>query len=145
MSEQGPVSPQAEDERRRMGAALGIGDECFLVELQQLGYNPETIHLLHLVPLIAALWAESDVSLRERDLMLRAAELRGVTPDTGAYRQLESWLTERPSDEFLSGSLQALRAVVATLNPGAKEVANRTVVDYCVGIVRLTGGLYGVE
>jgi hypothetical protein len=135
---------RSEEERRRMGTALGISDETSLLELQKVGYNVDTIQLLHLVPFIAVAWAEGRVSHSERDLIMQAAELRGVTYESLAYRQLESWLNRRPSDEFFSVSFRAIRAVFATLRPMAQEVATRTLLDYCTAVARATSELYGL-
>ena len=135
---------RSEEERRRMGVALGISDETSLAELQKVGYNPDTIQLLHLVPFIAVAWAEGRVSHSERDLILQAAALRGVTYDSLAYRQLESWLIRRPTDEFFSVSFRAIRAVFATLRPMAQEVASQTLLDYCTTVARATSSLYGL-
>jgi hypothetical protein len=55
------------------------------------------------------------------------------------------WLIERPSDDFFSGSLRAIRAVYGRVDPAAQEVASRTFLDYCAALVRLTGGLYGLD
>lgn len=135
---------RSEEERRRMGTALGISDETSLLELQKVGYNVDTIQLLHLVPFIAVAWAEGRVSHSERDLIMQAAALRGVTYESLAYRQLESWLNRRPSDEFFSVSFRAIRAVFATLRPMAQEVATRTLLDYCTAVARATSELYGL-
>lgn len=135
---------RAEDERRQMGAAVGISDESILGELQKIGHTPDTIQLLHLVPFIAVAWADGGVSRHERDLILQAAGLRGVIYDSPAYRRLESWLTEQPTDEFFSGSFRAIRAVFGTLTPKAQEVASRTFLDYCTTVARATGGRYGL-
>lgn len=135
---------RSEEERRRMGAALGISDETSLVELQKVGYSVDTIQLLHLVPFIAVAWAEGRVSHSERDLIMQAAGLRGVTYDSLAYRQLDSWLNGRPTDEFFSVSFRAIRAVFATLRPMAQEVASRTLLDYCTAVARATSESYGL-
>jgi len=146
MSDQArPETARAEKERRRMAAISGIEDEALLVQLQEIGYTSETIQLLHLVPLVAAIWAQGGVSPRERDLLLRAAALRGVTPDTPAYQQLERWLIEPPSDDVLAGSLRALHLIVGRSLPSVQDLAGRTIIDYCVALVRLTGGLHGLE
>jgi hypothetical protein len=135
---------RAEDERRRMGAAVGISDESLLGELQAIGYTPDTIQLLHLVPFIAVAWAEGGVSRAERDLILQAAALRGLVYDSPGHRQLESWLAEPPSERFLSGSFRAIRAIYAALSPPVQDRAGRTFLDYCTAVARATGGFYGL-
>ena len=48
------MQQRAEDEaaRRRLGEQMGVADEDILRDLQALGYSPETVMLLHLVPLV---------------------------------------------------------------------------------------------
>jgi hypothetical protein len=81
---------QAEAERGQIAEALGVQDTEILGDLQALGYTRETVALLHLVPLIQVAWADGDVTLRERDLILELAGSRGIAEDSIAYQQLVS-------------------------------------------------------
>ena len=59
-----------------------------LRELQVLGFTPETVALLPLVPLVQMAWAEGGVSDAERRLILQFARTRGIEEGSGADRQL---------------------------------------------------------
>src|SRR5262245_34324206 len=48
--------------RRQLAERSGLADEEVLRDLQTLGYTPETVMLLHLVPLVQMAWAEGSVS-----------------------------------------------------------------------------------
>ena len=45
------VRAAAEEQRRRLGENAGGADEELLNDLQALGYTPETVMMLYLVPL----------------------------------------------------------------------------------------------
>ena len=139
-----PLAPEAAqaEERRQMAAALGIDDRSILCGLQRAGFSGDTIHLLHLVPFLAMVWANG-VSRRDRDVMLSSLELRGLAHDSATYRWLEQWLTEQPSDEFFSASFRAIRVILARLAPSAQERAGRSVLDRCMELAQATGTVYG--
>ena len=69
----------ADEQRRRLGEKAGVADEEVLRDLQDLGYTPETVMMLYLVPVIQTAWAEGGVSQKERDLIVKAARSRGIT------------------------------------------------------------------
>ena len=56
------VRAAADEQRRRLGEKAGVADEEVLSDLQALGYTPETVMMLYLVPLIQTAWAEGGVS-----------------------------------------------------------------------------------
>src|ERR671939_1609269 len=86
-----------EASRRDMAERTGVADQEILRDLEALGYTPETVMLLHLVPLLQVAWAEGGVSDRERDLIVEAARARGIEQGSAADRQLTSWLDTRPA------------------------------------------------
>src|SRR5919202_4939039 len=64
--------------RRRMAARAGVADQEIVRELESLGYTPETVVLLELVPLLQVAWTEGGVSDGERALIIEAARGRGI-------------------------------------------------------------------
>jgi hypothetical protein len=96
-----------------------VADEEILQDLQDLGYTPETVMLLHLVPLVQMAWAEGGVSDSERALIVEAARARGVEAGSPADRQLAEWLTSRPSERLFERTLRAIRFLEARLRPSA--------------------------
>ena len=93
---------------KELGEASGIPNEEILRTLQELGYTRETVLLLHLVPLISVAWADNKVSGPEREMIVEAARLHGVAENTAAYQQLNDWLTNRPSDEFVDQTFRVI-------------------------------------
>lgn len=65
-------------ERDKLAESIGVADEAILATLQELGYTRDTVRLLHLVPLVQVAWASGSVTPREREMVLRLCEWRGV-------------------------------------------------------------------
>lgn len=134
---------EAEAEQRRLGEQAGVADESILTDLQSLGYTPETVMLLHLVPLIQTAWAEGGVSNRERDLIIKAARSRGIDAGSAADRQLNNWLTERPSEELFEKTLRAISAILQARSPEDRDASQRDLLSLCTTIAAASGGFVG--
>jgi hypothetical protein len=134
---------EAEAERRRLGEQAGVADEEILQDLQALGYTPETVMLLHLVPLVQMAWAEGGVSERERELIIEAARARGIEAGSPAGRQLAGWLTQRPSSELFEKTLRAIGAVLQARPAEDREASERDLLSYCSAIASASGGILG--
>jgi hypothetical protein len=134
---------QQEASRRRMAERTGVADEETLRDLEALGYTPETVMLLYLVPLIQMAWAEGGVSERERSLIMEAARTRGIAEDSPSDRQLTSWLTSRPSVEFFDKTLRVIGALLQSAPPEEREASRRDLLSYSVAIAAASGGIFG--
>jgi hypothetical protein len=129
--------------RKELGARVGVADDEILHDLQALGYTPDTVMVLHLVPLVQVAWAEGDVSDRERDLIQQAARAHGIAPGSPADRLLASWLATRPSDEFFEKTLRAIRAILEARPPDERAASGRDLLSYCSEIAAASGGILG--
>jgi hypothetical protein len=129
--------------RRRMAERTGVADEEVLRDLEALGYTPETVMLLHLVPLLQMAWAEGSVSDRERHLIIEAARARGIDKDSPADHQLASWLASRPSDELFEKTLRAIGAILQARPPEEREANQRDLLSRLTAIASASGGILG--
>ncbi len=129
--------------RRRMAEQSGVADEEILRDLEGLGYTPETVMLLHLVPLLQMAWAEGSVSDGERDLILEAAQARGIDKDSAAGRQLASWLANRPSDELFEKTLRAIGAILQSRSSEERDASRKDLVSHLTAIASASGGILG--
>ena len=134
---------EADTQRRRLGEQAGVADEEVLRDLEELGYTPETVMLLHLVPLIQTAWAEGGVTLRERDLVIKAARTRGVTAGSPADEQLTRWLSQRPSDDFFEKTLRAIRTVLESQPAETRAASERDLLSLATAIASASGGIVG--
>jgi hypothetical protein len=129
--------------REQMEDATGIHDEEVIEALHELGYTPETVQLLHLVPLIQVAWASGDVSAEERELIMQLAYTRGVQPESKAQVQLNDWLTQEPPPELFENTLRAIRIFVAALPADQQADARQDLLSYCSRIAEASGGFLG--
>lgn len=127
----------AEAQLKELSEAIGIPNEEVLNTLQELGYTRETVALLHLVPLINVAWADGKVSRPERELILEAANMRGVEAASPAYQQLEDWLENRPGEEFFEQTLRVIRH----LAPGDEAAGD--VLSQAMQVASASGGILG--
>jgi universal stress protein E len=133
-----------EEERRLLAKVSGINDQEILLDLEKLGYNRDTIILLHLVPLVHVAWMSGSVTERERERILAIARLRGVKEGTPAHRQLEGWLGQRPPEAFFQRSLRAIRMVLQALPARERKARKNDLIQYCTAIASASSGLFGL-
>ena len=133
-----------EADRQKMSEMMGVNDQEVLEALQDLGYTSETIPLLHIVPLVEVAWAEGGVADRERDMIYKIAQARGVQPDTAAHELLSHWLENKPSDRFFENSLRAIRLVLDLLPEEQRQAGRKDLITYCNQIASaVSSGIFG--
>jgi hypothetical protein len=116
-----------------------------LEELQALGFTPETVVLLPLVPLVQMAWVEGGVSDAERKLILQLARTRGIEEGGAAARQLEAWLSNRPDPEVISSAVRLIRATLDSAASGAVPLTADDLVSSCEQIAAASGGIFGIN
>ena len=133
----------AEESRREMGARTGLTDPEMLQELEELGFTPETVALLPLVPVVQMAWAEGGVTDAERKMLTELARSRGVEARSAADRQLQEWLARQPDDSVFA---RARRLIRATLTSGQEQsdLTADDLVKYCENIASASGGILGI-
>ena len=137
------VRAAAEEQRKRLGEQAGVADEDVLRDLQDLGYTPETVMLLYLVPLIQTAWAEGGVSPKERELIVKAARSRGIVEGTPCDQQLTIWLSQRPTDAFFEKTLRAIRTILQAQPAAAREASEKDLLSLATAIAAASGGIVG--
>lgn len=137
------VSAAADEQRRRLGQETGVANDDVLHDLQDLGYTPETVMLLHLVPLIQIAWAEGGVTQKERDLIVKAARSRGITAGSPADQQLDLWLAQRPSNELFEKTLRAVRTILEAQPDDARAASEKDLLSLASAIATASGGIVG--
>jgi len=136
---------QADATTQQLGEQAGVTDAEILQDLQELGYTPETVTLLYLVPLVQMAWAEGGVSDRERTLIVEAARARGIEADTPADAQLAEWLTTRPSEKLFEQTLRAIRAILESRPETEREASRSDLLSYSTAIAEASGGVLGLR
>jgi hypothetical protein len=129
--------------RAALEASSGIHDPAMLQELEALGFTPDTVSLLPIVPIVQVAWAEGGVSDSERALILQFARERGVEAGSAADQQLEHWLAERPSEEVFVRATRLIRAMLEHPAEHGKPLSIDDLVHRCEEIASASGGILG--
>ncbi|HEY7048285.1 MAG TPA: hypothetical protein VH373_13790 [Jatrophihabitantaceae bacterium] len=133
----------AEATRQQLSEQAGVADAEILQDLQELGYTPETVSLLYLVPLVEVAWAEGGVSDRERELIVEAARARGIEAGTPADALLTEWLTTQPSEQVFERNLRVIRAILAARPEAEREASRSDLLSTATAIAEASGGVLG--
>lgn len=132
----------AADARDALGQATGIADPALLQELQDLGFTPDTMALLPLVPAVQTAWAEGGVTDAERALLVRIARSRGITDGSPADVQLTDWMARRPDEAVFTRANRLIRALLDAGTLG--ELSADDVVKQAEQIASASGGILGI-
>ena len=132
----------AHDPRSTLGDVTGLTDAGLLQELHDLGFTPETLALLPLVPAVQTAWAEGGVSLAERDLIVKIARSRGIVSGSAADQQLTDWLTHRPDEAVFTRANRLIGALLDAGTFGTLTAAD--VVHQAEQIAAASGGILGL-
>lgn len=135
----------AEQARRELSRKTGLQDPDVLQELEALGFTPETVVLLPLVPLVQMAWAEGGVSDAERKLILQLARTRGIDEGSGADRQLAAWLSSRPAPQVFTSASRLIRAMLDAPAGGTGALTADDLVKQCEAIAAASGGMFGIN
>jgi hypothetical protein len=134
-----------ETERKQLVEATGVSDQKLLDTLQELGFTPDTARLLHLVPLVQVAWVDGDVTKSERDMIMEAAGLYGVEPNSPVYQQLTTWLDRCPTDQFFESALLIVRAMLQALPAEEQVSSEQELVALCTRLAKVSGGVFGIS
>ena len=140
-------SAAAEAARGEMSRTTGLQDPALLKELQDLGFTPETVVLLPVVPVLEMAWAEGGITTAERQLLVTLARQRGIAAGSTADAQLSDWMTHRPSDEVFARATRLIRAMIeegGTESEGAAHWSVDDVIRYSESIASASGGIFGL-
>jgi hypothetical protein len=134
----------AEETRKDLSSKTGLHDPTLLQELEALGFTPETVALLPLVPVVQMAWAEGGVTDAERKLLVQLARSRGIMEGGVADRMLVDWMERRPAPEVFERAMRLVRAMLAA--PGqAGALSADDLVKHAEDIASASGGIFGIN
>jgi hypothetical protein len=134
----------ADEARRQMGSLTGL-QAADVQELEGLGFTPDTIVLLPLVPLLQVAWAESGVSPEERRLIVDVARARGIAEGSGADAQLSRWLAAPPSPTVFAGASRLMSAMLDAPGSVGRGLTADDLVAQCEEVAAASGGFLGIK
>lgn len=107
----------------------------------ELGYSPDELPLLFLVPFVQVAWAEGFVQASEQKAILRFAANLHIGAGHPAFEQLLGWFDERPEEEFFDRSLEDLRELLAGI-PVKQAAHLRSMLQFgCVEVAHASGDI----
>jgi hypothetical protein len=133
---------KAEEELRVLGERVGVTDPELIHELAEMGFTPETVKLLPLVPVIEMAWAEGGVTAAERKMVIEVARARGIEEGSPADHQLTQWLDRQPEQSVYDRARRLTGALFAS--GGRFEITPDDVLKYCEAIAEASGGIFGI-
>lgn len=133
------LASEAERTEKDLAASTGVHDAQVLKDMAALGFTPETVVLLPLVPVLQVAWAEGGVTDAERRLLVKLARARGIVEGSGADSQLAQWMTERPDQAVFDGATRLVRAMLEAQPDGARDLEAGDIVRYCEQIANASG------
>ena len=133
-----------EQARKDLGRTAGLDDPQLVQELQDLGFTPDTVRLLPIVPIIEVAWAEGGITKAEHELILSIARSRGIAAGSAADQQLTAWITHRPSAAVFAGARRLIRAMLDSGSAQTGDLKADDLVKYCEEIASASGGLLGI-
>jgi len=129
--------------RQALETATGIHDAGSLQDLEALGFTPQTIALLPLVPVLQVAWAEGGISSAERELIVNLARSRDIEPGSEADAQLLEWLDRRPAEEMFRKAGRLIAAMLDHPEGTEMQVSADDLMKYCEQIAHASGGIFG--
>jgi hypothetical protein len=130
--------------RKDIETATGIHDPEQIQELQALGFTPDTLSLLPLVPVLQVAWAEGGVSVAERKLIIDLARSRDIAAGSDADAQLQEWLDQKPSEATFRKASRLIGAMLDQPEGAEMQFSADDLLKYCEQIAHASGGLFGI-
>jgi hypothetical protein len=134
-----------EQARKALQESTGLTDPEALRELQALGFTPETVKLLPLVPVIRVAWAEGGITLVERQAIMKLARARGIDEGSAADRQLSEWLARCPEEHVFTRATRLIAAILDSPAHAQVGVTADALVKDCERIASASGGIFGLR
>jgi len=136
----------AADEKTRseMAAQIRINDPGLIEDLKALGFTPETVKVLPLMPIVQLAWAEGGVSPAERTLLVSLARDRGIAEGSPGDQLLSDWMTRAPSAATFTNAMRLIRAMLDAAPAVGNTITADDIMRYCELIAEASGGIFGI-
>lgn len=134
---------EAERSRTDLSAKSGVRDPELIRELQELGFTPETLPVLPLVPIVQMAWAEGGITPAERTLLLKLARDRGIAEGSPADQLLAGWMAQKPAEAVFRRATRLIGAMLDTGTSSGTMTADE-VIKYAEDIAAASGGILGI-
>lgn len=138
------LAAAAERDRSELSAKTGLDDPALVSELQELGFTPETLPVLPLVPIVQMAWAEGGITPAERTLLIKVARERGIGEGSPADTLLAGWIARKPTNDVFEKATRLIRAMLESGAPEAATMSADDLIKFCERIATASGGILGI-
>lgn len=135
---------EEEQEREQLKSVAGISDPLVLAALKQAGITSASITAFMLMPLVRLAWADSKLQNGEFELLLQAAAEDGIAYGTPAYKLLNRWLEERPTQQMLDAWWKYAQAVARELDEPSLAAFRHATIGRARRVAEASGGMLGI-
>ncbi|HUP79485.1 MAG TPA: hypothetical protein VM260_13115 [Pirellula sp.] len=133
-----------EQEREQLQTMAGISDPFVLDALDRVGVTSASMTAFMLLPLVRLAWADSKIQNSEFDSLLKAATEDGIAYGTPAYRLLNRWLEERPTEKMLDAWWKYAQALARELDDTSLEEFRKGTLGRARRLAEASGGILGL-
>lgn len=135
---------ERDKEKEALKTASGIENDAVLDVLLDAGINAKTAATVTLVPLVVVAWADGAVQPKEREAILQGAAESGMSEGDPAYKLLNVWLNEPPSDSLFNAWKGYIQALTQEIGPEQAEQLKRDIVGRVQHVAKVAGGVLGL-
>jgi hypothetical protein len=132
------------DLRAQLAKVSGIHDEAVLDRLIELNIDAEAWAAMAVVPLVFVAWADGQIQVDERRVILEAARDAGIQTQDGRYPLLEHWLDHRPSAEMLEAWKHYIESLSKQMAKEESERLKHDLLDTAHRVAQAVGGFLGL-
>jgi hypothetical protein len=133
-----------DSERAKLQTTSGVDDPHVLDALLQVGITSASMTAFMLLPLVRLAWADSKIQNGEFESILKAATEAGIDYGTPAYRLLNRWLEERPSEKMLEAWWTYAHALARELDNTSLDAFRQATLGRARRVAEASGGLLGL-
>jgi hypothetical protein len=133
-----------EPESSRLLALAGVHDAKVAEAIQQAGVTSASMTAFMLLPLVRLAWADSKLQNGEFESLLKAAEDDGIQYGTPAYRLLNRWLEEKPTQLMLDAWWKYAQALTRELDEASLSVFREATLGRARRLAQSSGGIFGM-
>ena len=120
-------------------------DDALIDKMMELGIGPEVVLALTLVPLTLVAWADGAIDAKERAVLLKAAEERGMEPGSPARAMFERWLVRQPGPQLVETWKKYIRSIWGDFDEAERIKIKTTLIGMARGVAEAAGGFLGLR
>ena len=138
------TEPTDQQEQDQLQVVAGVDDPAVLDALKQAGITSASMTAFTLLPLVRLAWADSKIQDGEFECLLKAAADDGIAYGTPAYRLLNRWLEERPTEKVLDAWWKYAHALAGELDDTSLAAFQEATLGRARRVAEASGGFLGM-